>query len=123
MNKQQWYDWKEAVKSYYQPEKIIEDSEWVFEFILGGYNFRFETAPKPVQIRGKPVDLAINARYCFTHIGIWRDMKKPAEITAKLQLAKKDADKNERYRDLDHISKKKRKDAERRETKITFKRK
>jgi hypothetical protein len=123
MKKSAWYDYKSALISKYQPDKIVEDTEWTFEFVLGGYSFRFETAPSPLQNFGEEVNVLMNARYAFVHIGIWRDMKTPTEISTKLALAKKDADDNTRYRDLDHIPKKKRKEAEERETKITFKRK
>jgi hypothetical protein len=123
MKYSEWVSWKEYIVSKYQPEKVMSNNEDEFSFKLGGYGFRFRARLKQNQIEGEEVDLAINPQYCFLHIGVWKDIRTFVEVKVKLNLAKEDADKNERFEDLDNIPAKAKKIAAKREKKIVFKRK
>lgn len=126
MNQDEWESYKEHLTSTYQPEDIMvnedEKGRSQFSFKLGGYGFRFIIGY--VRIEGTEIIQGfVNSQYCFLHIGNWRDMKTPNEVKTKLALAKRDADKDDRFEDQDFIKKKDRKLAKKRESKIVFKRK
>lgn len=126
MDQEEWEQYKEHLTNTYQPEDIIVDEDEkgrsTFSFKLGGYGFRFTIGY--VRLEGTDqIHGFVNPQYCFLHVGNWNDMKTPNEVKVKLALAKRDADKDDRFEDQSFLKEKERKLAKKRESKIKFKRK